>query len=105
MRTTGQIWDIKIEEHLKPEMEGNLYEHIYLLSLGDKWHITKNYYAVLDGKVYSLEKGGDKRLSGDALFNTKSNCQHIGQYSPTENYQSIHKEYTPSELNKILFEL
>lgn len=86
---------LEIEQHLAAEYEGKAFEHIWLCKIDERWYIHKDYYAILGGAVFYLERT-EKTLSGDSLFSTVKDCICIGDYDPNKWYQRVQRSYDHS---------
>jgi hypothetical protein len=89
------------ESKLAKEMEGKVYEHIWVTYFGGSYHVSKNYYIVENGTVFSLN-GESKTPSGDSLEKLiiETNC--LGLFRPNKPYKSKSASYLPAEFKKIL---
>lgn len=91
-----------VEELLAPQMNGRVYEHIWITMIGDQYTVCKDYYMVEDGEVYMINDG-TKQPSDDSLENTKNECVCIGKYDPNKTYERKIKHFSKEEINKLLF--
>lgn len=88
----------EIERHLEKEMEGKMYEHIWIMYAFGSYFITKNYYFVKGGVVYEISENRELP-TGDTLFNTQKDCYCIGKRNSRRNYKTKSYSCTPKELN------
>lgn len=98
MNTSKALW---IEKELAPKMEGHLYEHIYITTIGDQYLVCKDFYTVHDGLVYMVNDGR-KQATGDTLENTNNECVCIGKYDSKAIYQRKLLYYDKEEIKKLL---
>lgn len=92
----------EIERFLASEMEGNLYEHVWMTFGFGSYYVSKDYYMVRDGEVFILDQPGIWSPSKDKLFDLQKDCQLIGKYQTSENLQRHKKTYTHSEITELL---
>lgn len=96
------IKDAEIEKALSKELEGKVFEHIWICNNCDTFFCAKDYYTVKDGIVYFIAKDGKLQPSGDTLLSIKSECRRIGTYNADKKYKGIRHSMTPSEIKKAL---
>lgn len=89
------------ESKLSAEMEGKIYEHIWMTYAFGSYMVSKDYYLVENGTIYSFNEG-KKQPSGDTLENLMTQCKCIGEYKEGKPYQRKIATYTPEEIKKIL---
>jgi hypothetical protein len=102
----SQIYDQKIEDSLKKELEGKLFVDINVSTFqGNTYFVSKDWYTVLNGKVVLLSNGVDGSApaeTGDTLLSLITDCKRIGVYNKDKKYKRILKKYTYSEIKKLL---
>lgn len=91
-----------IEEHLKKEMEGNLYAEISLTYTGRDFVVRKDIYTVINGKVASISKDRDTFFTGDTLFDLNRECHLIGKYGDLNQEFFKSQTYTYSKIVDLL---
>lgn len=82
--------------------DGELFEHIYLLKIGDSYTARKDYYTVLNGQVVNLSKGGTDP-TGDTIMRLSIDGVYVGKYDATKRYESEFAEYSHKQLRRKLF--
>lgn len=96
------ITDTQIENALSKELEGKVFEHVYVTNSGDTFFCGKDFYTVKGGQVYLIGKDGVLQPSGDTLLSIKSECRYIGNYSPDKLYKGTRNSMKQSEIKKAL---
>lgn len=89
------------EKHLTKEMEGVLFEHVYVLKIFDKYWACTDYYTVKKGRVY-LVNNGSFQPSGDTLERLKNDCHRKSNYDSSTEYKQQRVELTHAQLLKRL---
>ena len=94
----------KIEDSLKPKMEGKVYAQVWVTPMFTYSTLTvlNDLYTVKDGEVFYISKKGELQKSNDTLFNIETDCILIGNYSDETDYCSTSKEIEYKELIKTL---
>lgn len=90
-----------IEQSLRPQMEGKVYEHVWVTNMEDTFFCAKDYYTVKGGEVFFINDGIEQR-SGDTLFNLKSESRYIGHYNPDKTYKGKRITLKQTEIKKAL---
>lgn len=102
MKITNQ----HIEEFLAKELEGGLFIHLTMTTIGEDISVRRDYYTVTGGVVYTYgdndEQGGLSYPSGDTLLGLKSQCIRIGEYDLKANYQFQMKSFSHQEFLKLV---
>lgn len=90
-----------IENHLAKEMEGMVYEDIWIMHAFGSYYVVKNFYLIKAGIVYELNNGRS-HPTGDTLFNTHTRCSRLGKYNPKKSYKTKSYNCSASELKEKL---
>lgn len=98
MSRSKALW---IEEALAPQMEGKLYEHIWVTIIGDQYSVCKDFYTVQKGEVYMVNDG-TKQPTEDTLEDTNNQCILIGDYDPGKVYTRKIVYYSRLDFKKLL---
>lgn len=96
------IKDAEIEKALSKELEGKVFEHVWVTNSGDTFFCAKDYYTVKDGKVFYIGKDGQLTPSKDTLLSIKSECRSVGSYKPDKQYKGKRITMKQTELKKAL---
>jgi hypothetical protein len=96
------IKDTEIEKALSRELEGKVFEHVWVTNSGDTFFCAKDYYTVKSGQVYFIAKDGELQLSGDTLLSLKSESRVIGKYNPVKQYIGKRISMRQLEIKKVL---
>lgn len=86
-----------IDKSLAPEMEGKLYQHVYILKVFENYWACADYYTVHKSEVFLVNNSTMQR-TGDTLFTLKNDCHCIGDYQTNEDYPQQKQEYTHKQL-------
>lgn len=86
---------------LAAEMNGCVYEHVWVSFIGVDYLAAKDYYLVENGLVY-LINNGTKQPSGDSLEDTKNECSWFGTYNPELKYEAKREYYSSSRIKELL---
>jgi len=86
---------------LAKEMNGKLYEHVWMSFFDGKYWVHKDYYAVEDGVVY-LVNNGTRQKTGDELMTTKIESVCVGEYDRSAIYKNTMAEYDHKQIKKAL---
>ena len=98
MSRSKALW---IEEALAPQMEGKLYENIWVTMIGDQYTVCKDFYTVDNGEVY-IVNDGSKQPTEDSLEDTSNQCILIGDYDSNKIYSRKIIYYSRLEFKKLL---
>ncbi len=93
--------DKEIEHHLAKEMEGMIYESIWVMHAFGSYSVVKNFYLIKNGIVYEIN-GDRSHPTGDSLFDTHTNCHRLGKYNPRKTYKTKSYNCPASELKEKL---
>lgn len=93
--------DIAMQEHLVKEMEGMVYEHIWITHAFGSYYVVKNIYLIKDGLVHEIN-GPNSHPTGDTLFEIHTKCDRLGKYNPKKAYKTKSYNCTASELKEKL---
>jgi hypothetical protein len=96
------IIDAEIEKALSKELEGKVFEHVWVTNSEDTFFCAKDYYTVKGGKVYYIAKDGALQPSDDTLLSIKSECRKVGTYNPDKQYKGKRTTMSQTELKKAL---
>lgn len=96
------IKDAEIEKHLAKELEGKVFEHVWVTNSEDTFFCAKDFYTVKDGQVYYIAKDGALQASDDTLLSIKSECRKVGIYNPDKKYKATRNTLKQTELKKAL---
>jgi hypothetical protein len=96
------ITDIEIEVALSKELEGKVFEHVWVTNSENTFFCAKDYYTVKGGQVYFIAKDGALQGSGDSLLTLKTSSKVIGNYNPNKEYKGKRTSMTQSEIKKAL---
>lgn len=99
MSRSKALW---IEEKLAPEMEGKVYEHLWMTMIGHKHSVGLDYYMVESGEVY-LINNGTKQRTEDSLETTNLECICIGDYDPNKIYERKLVYYSKEDIKELFF--
>lgn len=95
------ITDKEIETSLAKEMEGRVYEHIWVTNSSEIFFVSKDFYMVKNGEVYMINDGILQK-SGDNLFTLKSESKYFGKYNPSRVYKGKRESMSQTEIKKRL---
>jgi hypothetical protein len=98
----SMIKDAEIEKHLANELEGKVFEHVWVTNSGDTFFCAKDYYTVKGGQVFFIAKDGALQPSDDTLLSIKSECRSVGNYTPERKYKGKRNTMKQVELKKAL---
>jgi hypothetical protein len=87
----------EIENHLAKEMEGMIYEHIWIHHAFGSYYVVKNFYRIEKGIVFEIN-GDNSHPTGDTLFDTHTKCHRLGKYNPRKTYKTKSYNCPASEL-------
>lgn len=107
-----KINDQAIEANLKIEMEGKVYQHVYVTNMEDTFYCSLDFYTVKGGVVFVIEENkslpydsrgryaGQYKLtaSGDTLFDLKRECVYYGPFNEGASYKSTRATLTQKEV-------
>ena len=96
------IKNAEIEKALSKELEGKVFEYVWVTNTGDTFFCAKDYYTVKDGEVFFITKDGELQPSDDTLLSIKSECRSVGRYNPDKQYKGTRNSMSQSELKKAL---
>ncbi len=96
-----KINNAAIEERLAKEFEGKLFVEITVIFFSNTYNCHKQYYTVLQGKVYQID-GQKLQESGESLLELQVQCKKVGIYKKDKAYNSVKKEYSYSQFKKLL---
>lgn len=96
------IRDAEIEKALSKELEGKVFEHVWVTNSEDTFFCAKDFYTVKGGQVYFIAKDGELQASDDTLLSIKSECRKVGTYSPDKQYKGKRTTMKQTELKKAL---
>ena len=91
----------EIERRLAIDFEGKLFVHVWLMKTFATYMVCKDYYTVFNGKACSIH-GGELDPTGDTMMKLQTDCRRVGVYNPLKTYKSITKNYSYSEIKKLL---
>lgn len=92
---------IEVENHLAKEMEGIVYESIWLMHAFGSYYVTKNFYLVKGGIVYELN-GEHSHPTGDTCFEVHTKCARLGKFNPRKTYKTKSYNCPASDLKEKL---
>ena len=90
-----------IEQSLRPQMEGKVYEHVWVTNMEDTFFCSKDYYTVKKGIVLLINDGIEQE-SGDSLMNLNASARYVGRYSADKVYKGKRTTVKQSEIKKAL---
>jgi hypothetical protein len=91
----------EIEIHLAKEMEGMVYESIWIMHAFGSYYVVKNFYLIKGGVVYELNNG-KSHPTCDTLFDTHTKCSRLGKYNSRKVYKTKSYNCSASELKSKL---
>jgi len=93
-----------IESYLAPKFEGKLFAFISLTYCLKDYSIRRVLRTVKEGLVYEVQTHENNNLypTGDKLLDLETKCHKIGIFDPSKNYKVEQKNFTYSELRKLL---
>lgn len=98
---TSQLsWDIEL--CFAKQQEGKLFEHLWLLRLGDEWIVNLDYYTVQQGQVMIVYADGKLQATGDSNSTLHKECVMVGDYDPAKQYQRQQRFVEYGRLKELL---
>lgn len=76
-----------VRESLTKELEGKLFSHMYMWTLGKECFFEEQLYIVRNGIVYYLNAEGKPVYCDDKLIDMKAHCFELGKYNPNRAYK------------------
>ena len=96
------ITDTEVETVLAKELEGKVFEHVWVTNSGETFFCAKDYYTVKGGHVFFIAKNGELQPSGDTLLTLKSESIIVGDYNADKKYSGKRTTMKHTEIKKAL---